>query len=307
MHRKRAIPLFAFIGLLLAFLAAAGAAVAAVAQGENAADANTAAALRARYAEIQKQLGENQFGRPLHLVSQEGNKDLKGDVYAVVEHPFSRVDAALNQAANWCDILILPYNTKHCEVKSDGGNQVLTLFVGKKNQDSLDRAYRLDFNFHPVARVSDYLKRVLKSEAGPLGTRDYEITLEAAPLDAQRSFIHLSYSYAYGTISKIAMQTYLGTFGAGKVGFSLDGKSEDGRPQLVSGMRGVMERNTMRYALAIEAYLNSLTAPAQAQLEKRLNDWYTYSEKYPRQLHEMDRGEYIAMKQKDTQRAKAQS
>jgi hypothetical protein len=72
-------------------------------------------------------------------------------------------------------------------------------------------------------------------------------------------------------------------------------------------MRGVMERNTMRYALAIEAYLNSLAAPPTGRLETRLNEWFTLSEKYPRQLHEMERGEYLALKQKEAQRARVQS
>jgi hypothetical protein len=299
---SRSIPLLAFLGLLLAFLATAGAAVAAVAQGESAADTHSAASMRARYAQIERTLGASQFGRPLHLVSQEGNGELKGDVYAIVDHPFSRVDEALNQARNWCDIMILPYNSKHCEVSSAGNRESLALYVGKKGQDSLDRAFKLDFTFHPVARASDYLKRVLKSQSGPLGTRNYDITLEAAPLDAGRSFIHLSYSYSYGTISRLAMQTYLNTVGAGKVGFSRE--PEGG---FVQGMRGVMERNTMRYALAIEAYLNSLAAPAAQRLEKRLNEWFTLSEKYPRQLHEMERGEYLALKQKEAQRARAQS
>lgn len=293
----RAIPLLAFIGPLLAFLTAAGAAFAAVAQGEQATDSGGAAPMRARYEVIRPQLERNQFGRPLHLVSQEGHRDLNGDVYGIVDHPFERVSAALADAANWCHILILPFNTKHCTVEN---GQKLTLYVGRKNHEPIERAYRLDFTFHPMSRNADYLKRVLKSESGPLGTRNYVITLEATPLDGRRSLIHLSYSYAYGTISKLAMQTYLATVGSGKVGFSMT--DEDGIRKLVGGMRGVMERNTMRYFLAIEAYLNSLSAPPVQQLEKRLNEWYTYSEKYRKQLWEMDRGDYLTMKRAETQR-----
>jgi hypothetical protein len=297
---KSLAPLLAFIGLLLAFLLAAGSAIAAVAQGQDAADSHSAASLRARYSQLQGVLDSNGFGRPLHLASQEGNRVLRGDAYAVVRHPFSRVEAGLARAQDWCEILILPYNTKHCE--AGAGGEKLTLFVGKKGSESLERAYRLDFAFEPRPGGGDYLKRVLKADAGPLGTRDYEIALEAAPLDEGRTFIHLSYAYAYGTVSRLAMQTYLSTFGLGKVGFST---TDDGA--LVSGMRGVMERNTMRYALAIEAYLDSLTVPASSRLQKRLNDWFTLSEKYPRQLHEMERGEYLALKQKETQRSRASS
>ena len=298
MHRKspRAVALLAFVGLLLAFAAGAGAAVVAVAQGEAAGEGG-AAAMRARYEAIRPQLEQNQFGKPLVLVAQESANAISGDVYGVVNYPFERVSAALADASNWCHILILPYNTKQCTLENA---QSLTLYVGKKSQEPIERAYRIDFEFQPVARTADYLKRVLHAESGPLGTRNYTIMLEATPLDAQRSLVHLTYSYSYGTISKLAMQTYLATTGSSKVGFST--VEEDGERKFVGGMRGVMERNTMRYFLAIDAFLNSLSAPPAQQLEKRLNEWFAYSEKYRRQLWEMDRGEYLAMKRAETQR-----
>jgi hypothetical protein len=61
-------------------------------------------------------------------------------------------------------------------------------------------------------------------------------------------------------------------------------------------MRGAIERNVMRYYLAIDAHLASLSAAPQQQLEKRLETWFDSSERYARQLHEMDRSQYIAMK-----------
>jgi hypothetical protein len=63
-----------------------------------------------------------------------------------------------------------------------------------------------------------------------------------------------------------------------------------------------MERNTMRYYLAIDAYLNSLAAPAGERVRRRLDDWFSMTEKYRRQLHEMDREEYLAMKLDETRR-----
>jgi hypothetical protein len=83
------------------------------------------------------------------------------------------------------------------------------------------------------------------------------------------------------------------------------GRDAQGRPTHVGGMLGATERNTMRYFLAIDAYLASLAAPQEKRVDKRLNDWFAATEKYPRQLHEMDRGEYLAMKQKETKRVGA--
>jgi hypothetical protein len=145
----------------------------------------------------------------------------------------------------------------------------------------------------------------LSADQGPLGTRDYRIVLEAVPVEKGRTFIHLSYSYGFGTMGKLAMQIYLGTTGKDKVGFTVTGTQPDGQPQHVGGMRGVVERNSMRYYLAIEAFLGSLPAPPQAQLEKRLRDWFAAVERYPRQLHEMEQGEYLEMKRKEYLRQQA--
>jgi hypothetical protein len=62
-----------------------------------------------------------------------------------------------------------------------------------------------------------------------------------------------------------------------------------------------MERNTMRYALAIEAYLGSVDAPPESRVAKRLNDWYASTQRYPQQLGEddIDRARYVAIKQKE--------
>jgi hypothetical protein len=34
-------------------------------------------------------------------------------------------------------------------------------------------------------------------------------------------------------------------------------------------------------------------------MEKSLRDWYTAIERYPRQLHEMEEGDYLAMKRRE--------
>jgi hypothetical protein len=61
-------------------------------------------------------------------------------------------------------------------------------------------------------------------------------------------------------------------------------------------VRGVVERNTMRYYLAMEAYLAALPTPPQERREKRLQSWFTSTEQYARQLHDVDRTTYLEMK-----------
>jgi len=80
------------------------------------------------------------------------------------------------------------------------------------------------------------------------------------------------------------------------------GKQEDGKPIYIDGVRGVVERNTMRYYLAIDAFLGAASAPPAARLEKRLQSWFNAVEQYPRQLHELDRAAYLEMKRAEHKR-----
>jgi hypothetical protein len=270
-----------------------------------AAHAQDATALRARHGALREQLASNAFQRPLVIESTQNANDLKGDVYSIIEHPFAVVAPALQGMEHWCDLLILHLNVKQCSSAGKPPNEVLSLAVGRKFDQPVEEAYRVDFNYSAGAATADYLRVQMSADVGPLSTRNYRLALEAVPLDANRSFIHMSYSYAYGMAARMAMQGYLATVGREKVGFSIVGKGEDGKPLYIDGVRGVVERNTMRYYLAIEAYLGAVTLPAAEQVEKRLRDWYTAVDRYPRQLHELERSEYLEMKRREVQRQRA--
>ncbi len=126
--------------------------------------------------------------------------------------------------------------------------------------------------------------------------------MSAVPVDGGRTFMHLSYSYGYGATGRFAMQAYLATVGADKVGFSVTGKDANGQPTYIGGVRGAIERNTMRYYLAINAHMASLSAPPDQRVDKRIQAWFDSTEKYPRQLREMDRSTYVAMKRGEYER-----
>ncbi|NPT53878.1 hypothetical protein GNZ13_04465, partial [Paraburkholderia sp. 5N] len=70
-------------------------------------------------------------------------------------------------------------------------------------------------------------------------------------------------------------------------------------------VRGLVERNTMRYYLAIDAYLGALSSTPDKRLEQRLTTWFDATEQYPRQLHEVDRQAYMQMKYKEYERQQA--
>ncbi|HET6828948.1 MAG TPA: hypothetical protein VFH35_09730 [Ramlibacter sp.] len=263
------------------------------------------AALRAKYTELQGELRNNNFQRALHVDSAETDRSLRGDVYAVLEHPFQKVAEGMREPSQWCDILILPFNTKSCHAVQGEANPRLVVRIGRKYDQPMEQAYRLDFSYQNVAATPNYFESRLSASEGPIGTRDYRITVSAIPLDGGRTFMHLSYAYGYGTAGRFAMQAYLATAGADKVGFSSVPAAGGGRPQYIGGVRGAVERNAMRYYLAIDAYLDSLDAPAQQQVERRIQGWFSATERYPRQLREMDRATYVAMKRQEYERQQA--
>lgn len=273
--------------------------------GLPAAQAQGAAALQARYAALHEQLASNPFQRPLHLESSQTPDELRGDIYALVEQPYAVVGPALRDMERWCDILILHLNVKSCRTAGQPARARLSLNIGRKFDQPLVDTYLVEFRYRVPVAAPDYLQVLLDAEDGPLGTRDYRIALEVVALDARRSFLHLSYSYAYGMLARLAMQGYLATIGRDKQGFSIVGRTADGQPVYLGGMRGLVERNAMRYYLAVEAYLGALSAPAPERLEKRLNDWYASVERYPLQLHELERDEYLHMKRQEIRRQQA--
>ena len=267
--------------------------------------AQDAASLRARFGTLTQELSNNQFQRPLYLESSESPNDLKGEIYATLDHPFSAVGPALQGVGHWCEILILHLNVKDCQASGAGPADTLSVVIGKKYDQALEDAYRVDFTYKVGAATADYLRVQLNAEAGPVGTKNYRIIFEAVPVDAKRTFVHMSYAYGYGMAARVAMQAYLATVGRSKVGFSVVGQKADGKPVYIGNVRGVVERNTMRYFLAIESYLGALSAPPAQRVEQRLRDWYAAIERYPVQLHEMERNEYIDMKRRELKRQQA--
>jgi hypothetical protein len=266
-----------------------------------AAFAQDAATLKARYTSLQDKFANNQFGRPLVLESTQTSGDLKGDVYAIVEHAYSTVQQALVSPEHWCDILILHLNVKRCKASS-GTPKTIQLNVGRKFDQPIEDAYELDFKYRVGASTADYLQVLLSADQGPLSTKNYRIQVEAVPIELKRTVIHMSYAYGYGFAAKMAMQTYLATIGSAKVGFTVVDKKADGKPVYQGGVLGLLERNTMRYYLAIDAYLSAYGLPAAEQPEKRIREWYASTERYAQQLHEMDQAEYLEMKRKEMRR-----
>jgi hypothetical protein len=244
-----------------------------------AAHAQDAASLRVRHAALKQQLADNPFGRAVHVESDIAGNSHNGEIYAVLEHPYRVVAPALARAASWCEILTLQVNVKRCDAPDE---DALTAFITRKPRDPLDSAHRVDFRYQLASKSADYLRVALGARSGPVGTRDYRIVLQAAPIDSRRTFLHMSYAYSLGTMARFAMDAYLAGAGRDKPGFSVEG-----------GERGVVERNAMRHYLAVEAYLRS------QDLETRLRYWYAATARYPQLREAVSVEEYLELKRRE--------
>ena len=71
-----------------------------------------AGALEAKYSQLRDALAHNPYQRPIHIDSAEAGDTLKGNVYAVVDHPFEQFETALKQPEDWCAIMTLPFYAK---------------------------------------------------------------------------------------------------------------------------------------------------------------------------------------------------
>src|SRR5689334_1132555 len=107
--------------------------------------AQDAAALKSKYGAIQDKLANNAFGRPIHLESTQTSGDLRGDIYSLVEYPFGTVEQALQKVDHWCDIFILHLNVKGCASSGSGAKGHLSLAVGRKFDQPVEDAYKLEF------------------------------------------------------------------------------------------------------------------------------------------------------------------
>ena len=291
---------------LIVFLASAFCVLAALAPADKRSVADSES-LRAKATELREPLARSTFGRPLLLTAKEENRHLTSEAYAVLQNGYGGGQLPLADPAEWCEVLLLPFNTKHCEVEANAHGTTLTVYVGRKYSTPLDETFKLSFRYQVLARTPNYVHVMLTADQGPFGTSDYLLHFELTPLDEQHSFLHLTYDYSFGTGARMVMETYLATIGRNKVGFSSQGLDDSGKPVFVKGMRGVIERNTMRYYLAIEAYLAARPLPPERRTARMIEVYFDSLERFPQQLHEMDRGEYMAQKQKEFQRMRSAS
>lgn len=263
--------------------------------------ADNANELTEKYEEIEDSLLENSYGIPIYLESNNEKNLMQGEVYGIIYHPFKKLSHSLSSIKNWCEIMPQHLNVKACTYEYIDNQCRVTFFTGRKFYKKADNVYRLKYKFNVTALNNEYFNATLKAENGPLDTTDYNIRVAAIPLGDESTFLHLSYEYRNGFFTRVAMSTYLATIGRKKIGFSVEGKDENNEPIYIRGVRGVIERNAMRYYFAIMSYLNTQTEKKDKRFESKISHWFDLTEQYHKQLYEMDKVDYMKYKKMERQ------
>lgn len=271
------------------FIPAAGAAFAAATsrQGE--------AGLFDTYQRNKARLASTGSGLPLFLESVEREDRVHVDVYGVFDYSFSRVANMLKVPANWCDIVSLHQNVKACTHKELPDSQ-LTFYVGKKTYQSPEDVRQVIYQYRIVALQKSYLDIALTASVGPFGTKGHKMRFEALPLKGGKTFVHVSYEYRDSAALRLAAKVYFATFGQSKVGFTVTGNDKNGNPVYIGGPRGSIERNAVRYYLAIQAFMNMVSYPKEKRFGKSLRAWYDLTDRYRTQLFELEKENYLRIK-----------
>jgi hypothetical protein len=238
------------------------------------------------------------FGVPIRMYSEERSDEVHAEVQAILENPFEAVKAALASPAAWCEFVPLNVTIKACVFRSQPHETPLTFYVGPKRYQAPEDALSQPYRFTVQARGPGVLSVSLSAESGLYGTTAHRMELEAASVEG-KTVIALNTSYVQSAASKLATAIYLSTVGRNKVGFSREDAQPGARGDYVKGMRGMVERNVMRYYLALEALLDTQAISAPHRFEARLNMAYELMERYPLQLHDLEKAEYLDTKRRE--------
>ena len=256
--------------------------------------------LYSAYKTMRPQLHTGSIEEPFTLKAQVFDELTVGDVYAVVPHGYDLLANTLTAPQQLCDAIALHINVKGCVIgDSDQHKPLLELYVGRKEYQHPEDAFKVQYEFSVGDRRDNYTLISMTADKGPLRTENIAIYIEFLPIDHQTSFIHFAYSANYGGLARFALNTYLSTLGRNKGGFSEIGVDKQGEPVYTKGIQGIVERNTMRYFFALNSYFSTYAQPEKQRFDASLNRWFDYVEKYRKQLYEVPREEYLKAKHKE--------
>lgn len=240
----------------------------------------------------------HEFALPFTIRSSDSDDRLSADVSSEVQWPFADVAEMLSDPASWCEFIPLSPNIKSCVFARQAQQSTLTFYAGQKEYQPPKSAYQLDYIFRVAALNDRQMKVILSAKDGPFGTSHYRIVVEARPRP-QGTLLQIHTSFKTSLPMRLGTRLYLATFGRDKIGFTVDGRNEQGDPIFIKGVRGVIERNAMRYYLALKVFLDTRHMTPGDRFETRIKTWFDLTENYAAQLRELERDSYLQGKRQE--------
>jgi hypothetical protein len=239
------------------------------------------------------------FGVPLRVESVDRDGRIVGKVYGLFDEDMEDLAKIFCDPVSWGEIAILHLNVKGFAARSGQGKGEIILYVGRKYYQPLARAHQLRFRHEVETIGGNALQISLTGDQGACGGRNDRLRLEALSVGPGQSFVCITYACELDVLATMMVSGYFRTLGRKKIGFTVVGVDKKGCPIHVRGLRGLLERNAMRYYLAVRAYLDTRHVPEEDRFEKRLNRWFDLTEGHHAQLYEYDRAYYLACKKKE--------
>jgi hypothetical protein len=283
-YAGRNAPLAAF--LLLAVLA------------QPAAADSAAGDLRDAYQEFRQQHGMLAPDINLSIHTRNKGSRIWTEVYGTVHGKFTTVSQALLGSRGYCEFLPPLFNLKSCVSARVDGRDLIRFYVGSKHYTSMLRTILIVAELQRVSERPDYVHVRLASVDAASTKYGYRIDIEVVPF-GDDVLARVRTYYNPDRLTRIAVSTYLHTVGENKVGFTRVAVAGQDKTAYVGGMSGVIERNTVRAFMAMQAYLDTVDAPLAGRYSERLQRWFALTDRFRRQLHELGRREYISVKMRE--------
>ena len=130
-----------------------------------------AARLRNQYRELRDLAQGGPFGVPLSVQSEDRDDQVSAEVYGIIEHPVEAVKAVLSSPASWCEFAPLHLNVKACTFQTQSHETFLTLYLGRKNYQTPEKASSQTYKFAVHTTEPGFLSVALSAPRGSSGPR----------------------------------------------------------------------------------------------------------------------------------------
>lgn len=222
---------------------------------------------------------EGRFDVPLGW-SDENGYSVTGYTEIPLEDGWEHVHRKLKNPVTWCRISLLVPDVRACQI-NEGEKTAIILSLrsgGTEGVREIEHKFRVD------KMGPQWIHVVFRADRAAMGVRDAGLSVVARQ-GATGVELELEYGLHPSIRSRLATSAYLVGEAGKRPGISYS-ISSDGIREYVTGVRALMERNAMRYFLAVLATLET-DDPVSA-----VDAWYEMASRYKADLPEQNKDDY---------------